>query len=134
MLDEECLRPGHVSDETFLNKLSQACADHEHFESRGCRKAQSDKTLPHEAFRLQHYAGAVSSIYGFVHTDNVAQWYKGCLLYLGTHEVLKFKSKGRIEKVLIKQWQPDRKPFTLLLFPGEVRWSCIRLWQVITKF
>ena len=60
MLDEECLRPGHVSDETFLNKLSQTCAHHDHFESRGCRKAQSDKTLPHDAFRLQHYAGAVS--------------------------------------------------------------------------
>ena len=73
MLDEECLRPGHVSDETFLNKLSQTCADHEHFESRGCRKAQSDKTLPHEAFRLQHYAGAVSSIQGHVYTGRVMQ-------------------------------------------------------------
>ncbi len=60
MLDEECLRPGKVSDETFLNKLNQTCCTHPHFESRGCKKTQSDRTLPHDAFRLIHYAGAVS--------------------------------------------------------------------------
>ncbi len=59
MLDEECLRPGRVSDDTLLEKLSAQCATHAHFASRGCRKAQSDKSLPHDAFRLQHYAGAV---------------------------------------------------------------------------
>lgn len=60
MLDEECLRPGNVSDETFLQKLNQACSNHAHYESRGCRKSQSDRTLPHDAFRLVHYAGSVT--------------------------------------------------------------------------
>jgi len=63
MLDEECLRPGKVSDETFLNKLNQICANHPHYESRGCKKARSDRTLPHDAFRLQHYAGATIEAY-----------------------------------------------------------------------
>lgn len=59
MLDEECLRPGDVTDQTFLNKLNQTCANHPHYESRGVKKTRSDKTLPHDCFRLQHYAGAV---------------------------------------------------------------------------
>ena len=61
MLDEECLRPGYVSDQTFLQKLDQLCHNHPHYESRGCKKSQSDRTLPHHAFRLIHYAGAVSN-------------------------------------------------------------------------
>lgn len=60
MLDEECLRPGDVSDVTFLEKLNQVCSGHAHYESRGCRKTQSDRTLPHDAFRLVHYAGSVT--------------------------------------------------------------------------
>lgn len=60
MLDEECLRPGEVSDMTFLHKLNQVCCNHVHYESRGCRKTQSDRTLPHDAFRLVHYAGSVT--------------------------------------------------------------------------
>ena len=63
MLDEECLRPGNTSDMTFLQKLNQMCCGHGHFESRGCRKTQGDRTLPHDAFRLIHYAGAVSIPY-----------------------------------------------------------------------
>ena len=34
MLDEECLRPGTVTDITFLDKLNTVCAEHQHFESR----------------------------------------------------------------------------------------------------
>lgn len=60
MLDEECLRPGQVTDLTFLTKLNDQCGMHKHFESRGCRKNISDKTIPHDAFRLVHYAGTVS--------------------------------------------------------------------------
>ena len=61
MLDEECLRPGRVNDVTFLQKLDDHCATHKHYESRGCRKNINDKSIPHEAFRLVHYAGGVSS-------------------------------------------------------------------------
>ena len=71
MLDEECLRPGNVSDDTLLEKLNQNCWNHKHYESRGCRKAQSDKTLPHDAFRLMHYAGAVTyKTEGFLDKNN----------------------------------------------------------------
>lgn len=59
MLDDECLRPGHVDDVTFLNKLNSQCGAHVHYESRGCRENLSDKTIPHQAFRLVHYAGMV---------------------------------------------------------------------------
>jgi len=60
MLDEECLRPGDVSDATFLEKLEQVCGGHEHFESRKNTKFLNDKTLPYDAFRIQHYAGKVT--------------------------------------------------------------------------
>ena len=60
MLDEECMLPGNVTDNTFLHKLNVAWKDHPHYESRALRKNQSDKNLPHDAFRLKHYAGSVS--------------------------------------------------------------------------
>lgn len=61
MLDEECLRPGTVTDETFLEKLNQICATHQHFESRmsKCSRFLNDTSLPHSCFRIQHYAGKV---------------------------------------------------------------------------
>ena len=59
MLDEECLRPGDVTDQTFLAKLEAAYGGHEHFESRNDSRFLTDKSLPHEAFRIQHYAGKV---------------------------------------------------------------------------
>ena len=60
MLDEECLRPGNVTDMTFLEKMNRSCANHPHYESRGCKKNQSDKTLDIDVFRLRHFAGNVS--------------------------------------------------------------------------
>ncbi|XP_030856038.1 unconventional myosin-Ia [Strongylocentrotus purpuratus] len=71
MLDEECLRPGTVSDETFLNKLNtiKSIVSHPHYESRG--KLKSDKTIDHNSFRLQHYAGAVTyDVEGFIDRNN----------------------------------------------------------------
>ena len=59
MLDEECLRPGDVTDQTFLSKLESTYGKHEHFESRTDSRFLNDKTLPHEAFRILHYAGKV---------------------------------------------------------------------------
>lgn len=61
MLDEECLRPGTVTDETFLDKLNTVCAEHQHFESRLSKNSKflTDHSLPHNCFRIQHYAGKV---------------------------------------------------------------------------
>ncbi|CAL1536218.1 unnamed protein product [Lymnaea stagnalis] len=71
LLDEECLRPGNTSDQTFLDKLDDRCAKHPHYESRKCKKNQSDKSLPHDAFRLRHYAGNVLyKISGFLDKNN----------------------------------------------------------------
>lgn len=62
MLDEECLRPGTVTDETFLDKLNTICAEHQHFESRLSKNSRflNDHSLPHSCFRIQHYAGKVT--------------------------------------------------------------------------
>lgn len=61
MLDEECLRPGTVTDDTFLDKLNTVCAEHPHFESRLSKNSKflADHSLPHSCFRIQHYAGKV---------------------------------------------------------------------------
>lgn len=61
MLDEECLRPGTVTDDTFLDKLNTVCAEHQHFESRLSKNSKflTDHSLPHSCFRIQHYAGKV---------------------------------------------------------------------------
>ncbi|XP_054579273.1 unconventional myosin-Ib isoform X4 [Eptesicus fuscus] len=73
MLDEECLRPGTVTDDTFLEKLNQVCATHQHFESRmsRCSRFLNDTSLPHSCFRIQHYAGKVLyQVEGFVDKNN----------------------------------------------------------------
>lgn len=64
MLDEECLRPGTVTDETFLDKLNTICAEHQHFESRLSKNSKflTDHSLPHSCFRIQHYAGKVQEM------------------------------------------------------------------------
>ena len=53
MLDEECLRPGLVTDDTFLRKLSDTFQGHPHLETRlQQQKANmTDHTLPFDAFR-----------------------------------------------------------------------------------
>nr|XP_057938215.1 unconventional myosin-Ib isoform X3 [Doryrhamphus excisus] len=73
MLDEECLRPGTVTDETFLDKLNTVCAEHQHFESRLNKNSKflNDHSLPHCCFRIQHYAGKVLyRVEGFVDKNN----------------------------------------------------------------
>lgn len=64
MLDEECLRPGEVNEETFLNKLNQVFEKHQRYESRVTQNAKHimDASLPVNCFRIQHYAGKASSV------------------------------------------------------------------------
>lgn len=63
MLDEECLRPGNVTEKTFLQKLNQTFSSHQHYESKETQSAKfiTDVTLPANCFRVQHYAGKVST-------------------------------------------------------------------------
>ncbi|XP_054470758.1 unconventional myosin-Ib isoform X2 [Anoplopoma fimbria] len=101
MLDEECLRPGTVTDETFLDKLNTICAEHQHFESRRSKNSKflTDHSLPHNCFRIQHYAGKV--LYraeGFVDKNND-------LLYRDLSQAM-YKANHS----LIKQLFPDGNP------------------------
>uniref|UniRef100_A0A8D0CSY9 Myosin IB n=1 Tax=Sander lucioperca TaxID=283035 RepID=A0A8D0CSY9_SANLU len=101
MLDEECLRPGTVTDETFLDKLNTICAEHQHFESRLSKNSKflTDHSLPHNCFRIQHYAGKV--LYraeGFVDKNND-------LLYRDLSQAM-YKANHS----LIKQLFPEGNP------------------------
>ncbi|ERE90602.1 myosin-Ia [Cricetulus griseus] len=73
MLDEECLRPGVVSDSTFLAKLNQLFSKHSHYESRVTQNAQRqyDHTMGLSCFRICHYAGKVTyNVMGFIDKNN----------------------------------------------------------------
>ncbi|XP_026231777.1 unconventional myosin-Ib isoform X1 [Anabas testudineus] len=101
MLDEECLRPGTVTDETFLDKLNTVCAEHQHFESRLSKNSKflTDHSLPHSCFRIQHYAGKV--LYrteGFVDKNND-------LLYRDLSQAM-----YKANHCLIKQLFPEGNP------------------------
>ncbi|XP_007948197.1 unconventional myosin-Ia [Orycteropus afer afer] len=73
MLDEECLRPGVVSDSTFLAKLNQQFSKHDHYESKVTQNAQRqyDHTMGLSCFRICHYAGKVTyNVTSFIDKNN----------------------------------------------------------------
>ncbi|GAB5573950.1 unconventional myosin-Ia isoform X3 [Prionailurus iriomotensis] len=73
MLDEECLRPGVVSDSTFLAKLNQVFSKHGYYESKVTQNAQRqyDHTMGLSCFRICHYAGKVTyNVNGFIDKNN----------------------------------------------------------------
>ncbi|NXL40079.1 MYO1A protein, partial [Glaucidium brasilianum] len=73
MLDEECLRPGVVNEDTFLTKLNQLFAGHKHYESKETQNARrvTDASLPLRCFRIHHYAGKVTyNVTGFIEKNN----------------------------------------------------------------
>ncbi|KAG7282936.1 hypothetical protein CRUP_018436 [Coryphaenoides rupestris] len=101
MLDEECLRPGTVTDSTFLDKLNTVCAEHQHFESRLSKNSKflTDHSLPHSCFRIQHYAGKVLyRVEGFMDKNNN-------LLYRDLSQAM-YKANHS----LIKQLFPEGNP------------------------
>jgi len=96
MLDEECLRPGTVTDDTFLEKLNQVCATHQHFESRmsKCSRFLNDTSLPHSCFRIQHYAGKVRGEAGERVEGGVPAWSRGLVRWGGSLSVKRCCSSG----------------------------------------
>ncbi|XP_042307255.1 unconventional myosin-Ia-like [Sceloporus undulatus] len=73
MLDEECLRPGKVTEATFLNKLNVTFKDHQRYESRVTQNAKHimDSSLSANCFRIHHYAGKVTyNVAGFIEKNN----------------------------------------------------------------
>uniref|UniRef100_A0A4W6G6Y2 Myosin IB n=1 Tax=Lates calcarifer TaxID=8187 RepID=A0A4W6G6Y2_LATCA len=100
-ISHECLRPGTVTDETFLDKLNTVCAEHQHFESRLSKNSKflTDHSLPHSCFRIQHYAGKVLyRVEGFVDKNND-------LLYRDLSQAM-YKANHS----LIKQLFPEGNP------------------------
>uniref|UniRef100_A0A673GYU9 Unconventional myosin-Ib n=1 Tax=Sinocyclocheilus rhinocerous TaxID=307959 RepID=A0A673GYU9_9TELE len=103
MLDEECLRPGTVTDETFLDKLNTVCAEHQHFESRQSKNSKflTDHSLPHNCFRIQHYAGKVLyRVEGFVDKNND-------LLYRDLSQAM-YKANHSLIKILFPEGNPAK--------------------------
>uniref|UniRef100_A0A4W4FMA4 Myosin motor domain-containing protein n=1 Tax=Electrophorus electricus TaxID=8005 RepID=A0A4W4FMA4_ELEEL len=103
MLDEECLRPGTVTDETFLDKLNTVCAEHQHFESRLSKNSKflTDHSLPHNCFRIQHYAGKVLyQVEGFVDKNND-------LLYRDLSQAM-YKANHSLMKLLFPEGNPAK--------------------------
>ena len=62
VLDEECLRPGDVGDQTFLSKLVQTVGTHKHFITHEMLDYEGRKTIERDQFRMLHYAGEVTYI------------------------------------------------------------------------
>ncbi|XP_077583697.1 unconventional myosin-Ib isoform X2 [Stigmatopora nigra] len=103
MLDEECLRPGTVTDDTFLDKLNTICAEHQHFESRLSKNSKflNDHSLPHSCFRIQHYAGKVLyCVEGFVDKNND-------LLYRDLSQAM-YKASHSLIKQLFPEGNPSK--------------------------
>ncbi|XP_035265210.1 unconventional myosin-Ib isoform X6 [Anguilla anguilla] len=103
MLDEECLRPGTVTDDTFLDKLNTVCAEHPHFESRLSKNSKflADHSLPHSCFRIQHYAGKVLyRVEGFVDKNND-------LLYRDLSQAM-YKANHSLMKLLFPEGNPAK--------------------------
>uniref|UniRef100_A0A6Q2XDR0 Unconventional myosin-Ib n=1 Tax=Esox lucius TaxID=8010 RepID=A0A6Q2XDR0_ESOLU len=108
MLDEECLRPGTVTDDTFLDKLNTICAEHQHFESRLSKNSKflTDHSLPHSCFRIQHYAGKVLyRVEGFVDKNNDLLYRDlSQAMYKATHSLMKqLFPEGNPAKVNLKR-------------------------------
>ncbi|EGD72824.1 MYO1C protein [Salpingoeca rosetta] len=73
ILNEECIRPGNVSDDTFLERLNQSLGRHPHYLSHATITHQQRKSLAlgRRDFQIKHYAGDVNySIDGFIDKNN----------------------------------------------------------------
>jgi len=69
LLDEQCLLPGNITDQTFLEKLNKSCVSHAHYDSR--TKTRSDTKLGFECFKLKHFAGdVIYNVNGFIDKNN----------------------------------------------------------------
>ncbi|XP_044141250.1 unconventional myosin-Ia [Bufo gargarizans] len=120
VLDEECLRPGNVSDVTFLTKLGVKFKDHKHFKSKATQndKRIMDATLPDNSFRIEHYAGQVTyNTNGFLDKNND-------LLFRDLSQAM-WKAKHELLKSLFPEGDPKssslkRPPTVGFQFKGSV--------------
>ncbi|KXJ11656.1 Unconventional myosin-Ib [Exaiptasia diaphana] len=100
-LDEDCLRPGDVTDITFLHKLDRQWIGHGHYESRSDKRFLSDNTLGHDCFRLKHYAGKVTyCVTGFLDKNKD-------LLYRGLSQCM-YNCEHPLTKKLFPEGSPAK--------------------------
>ena len=67
MLDNECLRPGEVTDQTLLTYMDSQLGKHRHYRSFGAAAIKDKKGLARGTFHILHYAGEVEySVAGFI--------------------------------------------------------------------
>ena len=94
------LYPWQVSDVTLLEKLNKSCSNHAHFESRASKKFLSDLSLPHDCFRLRHYAGNVSMaalrLNDSTIPDNPLQGHKGNI----SHSIKSFRELQSVKEFI----------------------------------
>ncbi|XP_078390852.1 unconventional myosin-Ib-like [Cetorhinus maximus] len=103
MLDEECLRPGTVTEFTFLKKLNQVFSGHQHFESKETKNSKfiTDATLNDNCFRVQHYAGKVTyDVVEFIDKNNN-------LLYRDLSKAM-WQAKHKLMKCLFTEGDPSK--------------------------
>uniref|UniRef100_G1SGV3 Myosin IH n=1 Tax=Oryctolagus cuniculus TaxID=9986 RepID=G1SGV3_RABIT len=106
--DEECIRPGHATDLSFLEKLEEKVGKHAHFQTRKLAGPKGRKRIGWMEFRLLHYAGEVTyCTKGFLEKNND-------LLYRHLKEVL-CRSKNSIlrECFLVAELENRRRPPTV---------------------
>ncbi|XP_014670916.1 PREDICTED: unconventional myosin-Ib-like, partial [Priapulus caudatus] len=71
LLDDECLRPGDASDDTFLDTIAATFGGHPNVDTRRATRCLNDKSLPRDCFRIRHYAGPVTyNVTGFLDRNN----------------------------------------------------------------
>ncbi|XP_078287367.1 unconventional myosin-Ib-like isoform X2 [Rhinoraja longicauda] len=103
MLDEECLRPGNVTEKTFLQKLNQTFSGHQHYESKETQSSKfiTDVTMPANCFRVQHYAGKVTyNVADFIDKNND-------LLYRDLTKAM-WQAKHKLVKALFSEGDPRK--------------------------
>uniref|UniRef100_A0A8D0AY66 Myosin IH n=1 Tax=Sander lucioperca TaxID=283035 RepID=A0A8D0AY66_SANLU len=113
ILDEECLRPGDVTDLTFLERLEEKMGNHPHFVTHKLADKMTRKTLERGDFRLLHYAGEVTY----------------CVVGKRNHNLI-CQSKNAIVRECFSTMDPDsrRRPETVVT---QFKSSLLKLTEIL---
>ncbi|XP_065197006.1 unconventional myosin-Ic-like isoform X2 [Sycon ciliatum] len=102
-LDEECTRPGTVTDASFLDKMVSGIGAHDHFVCFELADREAKKTIERDEFRLVHYAGDVTyNVKGFIEKNND-------LLFRDIKEAMQSSSNSILCEIFPKAEVLDKK-------------------------
>merc|ERR1739838_557180 len=123
ILDEECLRPGDATDESFLSKLSNKMNRNDRFVTHELADNKTRKTMKYDEFRLQHYAGEVTyKVTGFLDKNND-------LLFRNLKELMSESRNSIISELFTKQELTRKKRPTTV--GSQFRTSLSTLMQIL---